>query len=217
VEPPEATEEPGVRILVIALDKGEGRYEGRTGGDTYTSILKEDYDVTLWSVAQHGLPDESELSGYDLLIWTAGDFEKALDEEGSDLVLLGMLKGIPSILSGAYINDANSQSVQRDIQVEDATHPLAKGFEQGEVIGLVTEPLGNDYEVDLQDDPGIEATVIFVRGPDSEDSGTASVYVFEDSAASVQVAFIGVPIYLLPEEVGARLAVNAVSWMLDTR
>jgi hypothetical protein len=216
----EATEEAGAsrtRILVVALDKGRGRYKNRTGADRYASILEESHDVTLWSMAQDGPLDETELSGYDLLIWTSGDFEKALGDEESDLLFLGMLNGIPSILSGAYISDAGTRSVQRDIQVKDATHPLARGFERGEVIGFESEPLGSDYEVDLLDDTAIEGVVVFVRGPDSEDTGAASIYVFEDTAASVRVAFVGLPIYLLPEEVGAQLVVNMASWMLNTR
>jgi hypothetical protein len=77
--------------------------------------------------------------------------------------------------------------------------------------------LGSDYEVDLLDGTAIEGVVVFVRGPDSEDTGAASVYVFEDTAASVRVAFVGIPVYLLPEEAGGQLVVNMVSWLLNTR
>jgi hypothetical protein len=129
--------------------------------------------------------------------------------------LLAMLEEMPVIISGAYIGDADTTSVQRDIQVKDATHPVASGFEAGEVIGFEPPLSGIDYETGLMDNISSEdGAIVFVRGPDSEGRGVPSIVVFDDHVAGVKVTYIGFPLYLLPEEVGSRLVLNTVAWML---
>jgi hypothetical protein len=215
---PEPSEPGGLMeadVLIVALDEGEGRYEARTGADEYAAILEGLYQVTVSSVVADGWPDSSRLLAYDLVIWTAGDYEQGLGDEGSELFLDLILEGTPAILSGAYISESETQSVQQDIQVEDATHPLADGFEPGEVIPFVG-PGSDGYEVDLLDDAGESGeTIVFVRGPASEDSGVPSVVALDDEFSQVRVVLIGFPIYLLPEEASTPLVLNTVSWLLS--
>jgi hypothetical protein len=203
-------------VLIVALDEGDARYEGRTGAEDYAAILEGRYGVTVSSVVADGWPDSTTLLAYDLVILTAGDYEQGLGDQGSELFLDLLLEGTPILLSGAYVGESETQSVQRDIQVEDATHPLADGFESGEVIPFIIEPPAESYEVDVLDDPGESGeVVVFVRGPDSEDSGGASLIALEDEFSDVRVVLVGFPIHLLPEEAKTHLVLNATTWLLN--
>lgn len=217
VEPPEPTGEPEGSILVIALDKGEGRYDSMTSADSYVSILEGYYEVTTWSVAQDGVLDSLEVLNYDLVIWSFGDFdgEEAI-EEVSDALLSTMLGGIPIIMSGAFLGDTEVEAVQRDIQVGDAAHPATAGFGEEEVIGFEPSPSGIEYEISLLEETGEDENIIlFVRGPDSEEPGAPSIVIAEDEYTDMRIALVGFPLYLLPDEAGARLVLNLVQWMLN--
>lgn len=204
------------RIIVVAFDEGEGRYDSMTSAEDYVEILGERFDVTLWSKARDGSPSTEDLLGYDLIIWTTGDFEEAFDEEESDTILTIMLEGKPFIVSGAYLDDTASEAIQRDIQVKDADHPLAQGFEPEEVISFVSPPSGHEYEIGVLETDLIEGSIIvFVRGPDSESAGSESILVAEDEFLRLHIALIGFPIYLLPPEAKTRLVLNTVEWMLN--
>jgi hypothetical protein len=213
-EAPEAPSEPEGSILIVALDDGTGRYDSLTSADDYASILQERYEITLWSAAREGPPDMTDLLEYDLTIWTAGDFENVMGDEYDDLLFTAMFEGIPLILSGAYVGDTATEAVQRDIQVQNATHPLASGFEPGQVIDFVIAPSGVEYEVGVLEDFGEdENSLIFVRGPNSEESGIASIVTLEDEFSGFRLVFIGFPLYLLPDAPKANLVTNAVSWL----
>lgn len=218
--PPEETPEPAVEpegtILVLSLDEGEGEYDSLTSAAEYEAILEERYDVVVWSTSQDGLPDTTELLGYDLVIWTAGDYKDAFGDEMSNLLFALMLEGIPVVVSGAYIGDSASQAVQRDIQVQDIAHPLAEGFEPDQVIPFVSAPSGSEYEIDvLEDFQEGEDAIVFVRGPESEASGAASVAIIEDQVSGMRLVFVAFPLYLLPEAPRAQLVLNAASWLLS--
>ena len=236
-EPPEAGEEPaspegeeepavpggeeppagaGASIMVISLDTGEGRYDSMTGVDDFQRILDEHFAVTTWSKAEDGTPQVADLRDHDLVIWTAGDFPDAFGEAESGLLFALMLEEIPVLVSGAYIGSADEQAVQRDLQVEDASHPLAQGFGAGEVIPFVEGPSGSEYEIDVLTDLADDETdVVLVRGPGSEASGVPSLAVMSDAVSNTRVVFAGFPIYLLPEPAKSRLVLNTVSWMLS--
>jgi hypothetical protein len=207
--------EPAGRILILALDGGEARYEGMTGADDYAALLEDDYEVVVWSVTQDGEPRTSDVLDYDLVIWTAGDFDDAIGDAEQDLLLTLMIEGRPSILSGAYIGEAEGEAVQRDVEVVEATHPLAQGFETGDVISFVGTPSGEAYEMDvLEDLTGDEETIVLVRGPESEASGVASLAALQDEFSGMRIVFVGFPIYMLPEAARSQLVSNCVSWVL---
>jgi len=216
VEPEEPVGEPEGSILVVAFDDGEGRYDGLTSAEDYKAILERRFDVTVWSKAQDGSPGMGDMLDYDLVIWTTGDFEAPITEEDSEALIGIILEEIPFIVSGAYMDDVADQAVQRDIQVVDASHPLARGFEDGEIISFVSAPSGSEYEIALTESGlGTDSDVVFSRGPDSQEAGDDSVYVVADEALGMHMAFVGFPIYLLPDEAKTRLVLNMVDWMLD--
>ncbi len=206
--------EPEGKIFVVALDDGEPRYDGLTGAEDFAEILDDRFEVTVWSVARDGLPGEDEAAGHDLLILAKGDFEGALGDAFSEWLGNVMLAGTPVILSGAYFDESAELAVQRDIQVEDAAHPLAQGFAPDEVITFVASPSGREYEIGVVDAETEEGgQIVFVRGPDSETAGAASIVVLDD-LLGIRIALIGFPVYLLPEEARTRLVNNTVDWAL---
>jgi hypothetical protein len=221
--PPEESVEPSSTtplgsILIVALDEGEGRYEGITSADDYTAILQDQYELAFWSTAQDGVPDLQAMLDFDLVIWTAGDFEIGANQQYGDLVFSLLLEGVPVIMSGAYVGDTETEALQRDIQVFDATHPLAVGFEADEVIDFVTSPSGQEYVIGVlegyQDEKG---TVAFARGPASEEDGLPSIITMGDELSDFRLVFIGFPLYLLPESPKEQLVLNAISWLLGPR
>ena len=215
-EPEEPSEEPLGSIIIVALDEGVGRYDSMTSALDYYEILQDSYDVTTWSTAEGGLPGLEDLTAYDLSIWTAGDHEEALGDEAGDLLFNLMFEGVPVILSGAYVSDSTTELVQRDIQVNDASHPLARGFEAEGIIEFVTPPSGSDYEIALLEDFTEEdGDFVFVRGPSSEASGEPSVVTLEDEFGAFRLVYICFPVYLLPEEPKVQLVENAASWLLS--
>jgi hypothetical protein len=218
VEPPEPVGEPEGSVLVIALDEGEGRYDSMTSADDYAAILGARYEVTVWSKAQDGFPDMLDLLDYDLLIWTAGDFEDAFGDEESEVLYIVMLEGIPVIASGAFVGDTGTESVQRDIQVHDATHPMAAGFGEEEVIPFVLTPSGSEYETSvLEEVEEWDTTIVpFVRGPESEDPGVPAVYVVEDEYTGMRLVLVGFPIYLLPEDARSQFVLNMADWLVGS-
>jgi hypothetical protein len=215
-ELPEPTSEPQGSILILSLDVGPGEYDDLTSAAEYRAILEARHDVTVWSTSEDGIPDLTQILDYDLVVWTAGDHRDAFEDETSNLLFNLMLEGIPMIVSGAFVSDSTSQAVQRDIQVYDSAHPLASGFAPDAIIPFATSPSGSEYEIDVLEDvrPG-EDTIVFVRGPQSEASGIASLVVVEEEVSGLRLLLVGFPLYLLPEEPRVRLVENSVSWLLS--
>jgi hypothetical protein len=215
-EPEEPPVEPLGSILIIAMDKGAGRYDSMTSASDYAAILENRFEIASWSAASDGLPDLQDIVNYDLVILTGGDFEEAAGGEYADLLFALLWEGVPVILSGAYVGDAATEAVQRDIQVNDAEHPVTKGFTPGEVIGFVEPPSGKEYEVGvLEDYEENQNSILFVRGPGSDKSGIASIVTLEDESGEFRVVLIGFPLYLLPEAPKSQLVLNSVAWLLS--
>jgi hypothetical protein len=206
----------GGNIVVVSMDRGVGRYDNMTSVDDYQAILGKAYNLTVWSVDEKGLPGETDLSSYDLVIWTSGDHEDPLGDSEDKVLYTVMLDGVPVILSGAFLGDPQNEAVQRDIQVNDANDPLAQGFTAGQAIDFVAGPSGSEYETSVLEEPGeANRTVPCVRGPESEQAGAPAVVVTKDELSDLQVVFIGFPLYLLPDDAKSQLVLNTVDWMLN--
>ena len=215
-EPEEPPTEPVGNIIIVSLDEGVGRYDSMTSAQDYAEILQESYEVSVWSIAEAGLPSLDDLILFDLSIWTMGDYEEGLGIEASDLLFNLMFEGVPVVLSGAYISDSASELVQRDIQVNDASHPLARGFEVGEVIEFVMPPSGSEYEMAVLDEWTEEdGDIVFVRGPNSEASEVPSVVAIVDDFSDFRLVYVCFPVYLLPEGPKEQFVRNTVSWLLN--
>ncbi|MBN1136115.1 MAG: hypothetical protein JXM73_06000, partial [Anaerolineae bacterium] len=207
---------PKQKVIVVALDDTTGVYDSRTGADDYAAILQDRYDVTVWSEAEDGAPPVSDLLDYELVIYTAGDFEAPFGEDESTALMTLMLSQVPVIVSGAFLNEDAQVAVQQDVRVEDASHPVAKGFASDEVIAFVPAPSGKEYAVQVLEEGDDESSaLIMVRGPASESPGHPSVMALEEESTGFKIVYIAFPIYLLPDEAQARLVLNAVEWVLS--
>jgi hypothetical protein len=207
---------PKQNVIIVALDDTKGRYDSKTSADDYYAILKDKYDVTVWSEAKDGAPPVDDLVDYDLVIWTSGDFETPFGEDENTALLTLMIARVPVIVSGAFLNETAKAAVQQDVQVGDATHPVTKGFTKGEVIAFVPAPSGKEYAIEvLLESDAEDAVVVMVRGPASESPGNPSVLVLEEEAAGFRMLYIAFPLYLLPDDAKTRLVSNAVDWMLS--
>jgi hypothetical protein len=207
---------PKQKIIVVALDDTKGRYDSKTSVDDYYAILKDKYDVTVWSEAKDGAPPTADLVDYDLVVWTSGDFETPFGQEESAALGTMMLAGVPVIVSGAFLSEDADVAVQQDVQVEDASHPVVKGFAKGEVIAFVPAPSGQDYAVQvLGEEDAEDSTVVMVRGPASKSPGLPSVVVLEEGSTGFKILYVAFPLYLMPGEAKTRLVLNAADWMLS--
>jgi hypothetical protein len=218
---------PGVHggILVVSDDDGEGRYDWWTGAYEWADIAVEaGYRVTLWSTAVEGELDLTRMSSFDAVVWCTGDYYKEggiPDVEDLSTLLAYLDGGGRLILSGAFIGpEEGEQGLLVDVQVAQAGHPLAKGFEAGQVIRLDRFTADEDYAATVLSETDPQA-IVFSRGPDSELAGRAVITVEENvtrppgQVTGSRTVWIGVPIYLLPVDERYQLARNAIEWALE--
>ena len=216
--PPDDEEEPsngssGGRVFILSDD---GKAEGtRTSAAEFQAILSESYDVVVWSMAQDGAPTEDDLAGYDVYIIDSGDY--AFDIDNADaLSTLDYIESGGVMFAGAQSVPflGTEQEPINDLQVADASHPLADGFTQDEVLALF-ESESDVLSVVVGDDLGDEAQAVFARGPDSPESGTAAlVAVIDEGEAVSRIIITTFAFHRLPEDVQRTLALNAVEWLM---
>ncbi|MFN2270333.1 MAG: DUF4350 domain-containing protein [Anaerolineae bacterium] len=202
----------GGSILIIASD---GKSEGaRTGAPEFEAILSDSYDVTVWYVSSDGIPMPDDVLGYDAYIIDSGDY--AADESDIDVFLAVIeLESVGMMFIGAqplpFYVDFEPIA---DLQVADTTHPLAAGFEPGEILALSPSESGVPaavYGVDVED-----TSVIFRRGPGSSSAGVAVLVAAEDESLDSRAAIALFSFYRLPEDTQRKFALNAAAWLVGT-
>jgi hypothetical protein len=216
------------KILVVADDDGRARDEEKTSAVEYRAALSDTYKITVWTTSDDGSPSLDELQEYDAVIWTTGDYwddSIGLDdvetvtryvEEGGNLVLSGASiafdwdhsEFLETIVHADYLDFAE----QADIAVTLEDHPIANGFDTGEVLtftavstALVESALLPDVVNHTQD-----SRVIFERGPGSEQAGAAAVIAYEDDR--YKIAYLAFPVYQLSGEARKLLVDNIIDW-----
>ncbi len=197
----------GQGVLVVSADTGTASQDGRTSADVYMEVLSPNYDVTLWSVADDGEIEFEEMQGYQLVIWTSGDFQ-----EGENLPLWAyLLGGGRLLLSGAYpaISEGEETAALRDLEVSGSTSVLTDGFAAGEIIELSGEidAVVIGYEEDE------ETVAVFLRGPASDEAGDViAAGVDAGDSTGIKYLLVGLPLYMLPEANQAQIIENAMEW-----
>lgn len=225
--------EPSIRsrridkILVVADNDGRSRNNNKeTGVMEFQNILSATYRVDTWFTADNQELDLAELQEYDAIIWTTGDYwDDSIGEADTELLTEYIETGGNLLLSGASIAfdwdhtdfltqvahvDYLTFAKQKGIQVALPDHPIARGFEEQEVITF-TETLSDEMALE----PDVvahtdDARVIFQRGPESDNEGAASVIVYEDDRS--KVAYYVFPLYVVPAEARAVLVDNTIDW-----
>lgn len=222
VEEPEATPTlpPEGGILVVADDNGTGVYEWWTSAYIFQDIATQlGYEATVWSTYLDGKVTLEQMQAYDAVIWCTGDYQE--DESipaEEDLFNIAEYVGGGGrlILSGAFLGFAGSSETGLlvDIQVTQADHPLAAGFEASQVLSLQRFTAEEDYSTYVLDEPDPEA-VIFGRGPDSEFPGAPVITVGTEEFSGGKTVLIGFPLYLVPWDEQNLLGGNAILWLME--
>jgi len=206
-------------ILIVADDDGEAAYEQWTSAyDFFDIATNAGYQPVPWSTSVDGEVTLEQMQSYDAVIWCTGDYHEdgIAPEEGDLSNLMAYLGGDGrAILSGAFIGDPreSESGPLLDIQVVQADHPLAEGFEADQVLALQRFTAEEDYAAYVlsETDP---ASIVFARGPESEFPGKAVLSVDQDEGSGSRSIWIGFPIFLLPYEDEVQLGTNAVRWLM---
>ena len=206
----------GAGVFIFADDDGEPLSSGYTSLESWTALLGSMLPVTTWIASVDGSLEEDSLTGYDLVIWDSGDYRDVsgflnndtvimLDylDAGGNLIIVG---SSPTILGDSEL------STLVDIEVVGTDSVLLDGFEQGEIIELdqAYQAVTTDL-FDPESDP--ESTLLFVRGPNSSDSGNVvSVASFDESQPGQMTVVFLAPLSSLPGGVQSRLFDNFMGW-----
>lgn len=207
-------------ILIVADDDGEGVYEWWTSAYDFEGLAYEaGYETTIWSTGWDGEVTLEQMQSYDAVIWCTGDYqEDDFTPSEDDLLTITeyLVDGGRVILAGAFIGspEDSESGLLLDIQVVQADHPLAEGFETDQVITLERFTAEEDYSPYVLDSSDSENT-IFARGPASEFAGDAIIAVDEDEYIGSRTILIGFPIYLMPWEEKYQFGTNAISWLME--
>ncbi len=209
-------EATGAGVFIFADDDGEPLSSGYTSLEGWTELLGSTIPVTTWIASVDGPLEEDSLTGYDLVIWDSGDYR---DESGflnnDTVIMLDYLDtGGKLIIVGSSptILGESELSTLVDIEVAGADSALLDGFEQGEIVELdqAYQAVTTDL-FDPESDP--QSTLLFVRGPDSSDSGSVmSVASFDESQPGQMTIVFLAPLSALPSGVQSRLVDNFMSW-----
>lgn len=207
---------PGGRILILARDNGTKG--SRTSALELERILSSVYTVKVWSIKRDGQPAADQLSGYDATIVESGDY--AFDITDFDTLLaVSSIKDRAMYIGAQPLPLPESESAPiSDLQVNDASHPIAAGFAPEQVITLQPSESGVPAMVIKPDsyDPA-NFSVIFKRGPTSERRGASAVIAGKGKATDTvqRVILASFAFYQLPDDVQQTFALNAVKWLLE--
>ena len=182
--------------------------DGRTSADIYFDLLAPNYDVTVWTLSADGEIDPEVMSGYELVVWTSGDFQG-----GDDYSLYTyLLEGGALLVSGAYpvFYEGEETAVLRDLEVSSQVSALTTGFTPGDVIELSGEIDAVVFDTEEGEE---DMTALFLRGPSSELPGDViAAGVEEAEYDTLHALIVGFPLYMLPEWAQVQLVDNAVGW-----
>ena len=207
-------------ILIVADDDGTGTYDWWTSAYTFQDIATQvGYPATVWSTFLDGEVTLEQMQSYDAVIWCTGDYQQdGMIPSEDDLFNIAeyLTGGGRLILTGAFIGSDQEREpgLLLDLQVAQADHPLAKGFDDGQVIMLERLSADEDYATLVLDDTDPE-TVIFDRGPASEFAGAPLITVDKDELFGSRMIVIGFPLFLMPWEEQTQFGTNALIWMME--
>jgi hypothetical protein len=203
----------GNRVFILADDDSD---EGvRTGAQEFEAVLEEFYTVTIWSTSTDGIPTSEDMAGHDVYIIDTGDFVYDIDDYDTYYAISEIMEPIMYIGAQTTYYDLEPAPVV-DIEVRDDSHPIATGFELGEVIELYPSESGVPALVYLDEEYFYTETtsVIFARGPQSDYAGTPLVIAYDFFDIEYRLIEANLAFYRLPEEVQRTFALNAIAWLL---
>jgi hypothetical protein len=214
-EPSGASGKQGRVFILSDDDKSDG---ARTSAAEFEAILSESYDVTVWSIARDGVPTSDDLAGYEAYIVDSGDY--AFDIENADaLTVLESIESGGVMLIGAQPLPFLGIDYEpiNDLQVADASHPLAAGLDSEEVLTLLASESDVPAAVISGADIGEETKIVLTRGPTSPEPGTPALIATIDEEEDIsRVIIAAFAFYRLPEDAQRTLALNAAQWLMGS-
>jgi hypothetical protein len=218
-EEDDGEEETPTAGSIFILEDNDRTTGSRTGTAEFEAILSVGYDVTTWSVRDQGIPEYDDMTGYDVYIFDSGDY--AADPDNIDVLLaMGNVESGGILLIGAQPMPTFEDGIAEisDLQVSDASHPLATGFEADEVITLLPSESGVPAATMTEEDDLLtDYTVVFQRGPESEEAGTPAIIALSEemfSGEELRVIVAAFAFYRLPETAQEPFVLNAVEWLM---
>ncbi len=215
----------GGSILIVSETDLSWEVDCYDGSFFYDLTLYETYDVTTWSEYEEGNPTLADLQAYDLVIWAIGNCSgKAPSDEDAETLQQFVAEGGRLLIDGMNVGqdwngtpfydqvchaEASGTAPQVDLEVADGDHPLARGYDEGQVLSFV-EGI-EDFEPDVLSAKS-DARAVFLRGPQSQEAGAPSIIAYEGGGA--RIVYIGFPIYLLEQDAMDTMILNAVAWLL---
>jgi hypothetical protein len=219
-QPGEGNSESGAieNIFLFVDDDGEAVGDGFTSADALSTLLSENYDVTLWLSTLDGPLGEDTLANADLLIWDSGDYRDEngfLDEDTAvifqyldDGGILFVTGSSPTILADVELAPLS------DVEITGDDDILLDGLVSGEVIAL-----GAVYETAVSDLLQIEgdegSTAFFLRGPESDSAGEILGVATIDSFTEQRSILLLLPFAILPADIQETLLNNIMAWFTE--
>jgi hypothetical protein len=201
-----------VRVLIISCDLAtEGE---RTGVIELENALSTAFDVDVWSLAEGDTPAGADLDAYAAVILASGDY--AFDF--TPLVLAEAIsQGVWLIGDQVTPSADNAYAPLSDLEVQDVEHPVLQGFEAGDVLDLSASESGLPSAVLKPEGQSGLYEVLLTRGSQSDEAGAPALVAVENEEDGQRILIGTFAFYRLPEEAQARLAINAIAWLIDAK
>jgi hypothetical protein len=187
-------------------------------GDIYFSaLLDAGYFPDLWYTSLDGIPDSADISGYDWVIWSAGEYAENSFGLSELETLVSVLEEGSAITISAW---------QLPIASDDAPSPLRDVVMTQEVPELVanmpnapiTLPEGLPDVVPLPQ-PEVDEAAAMIRGDESGDADAPVMLVAgydgPPTAGGPQAIVVAMSLTWLPEEDALQLVTNMLSWVFN--
>jgi hypothetical protein len=213
----EASSTGGTSIFIFGDDKGTAAAGGFTSVDALATLVPETYTVTTWIASQDGPLQDDTLAGYDLVIWSSGDYRNQGSTVDEDTLIIFdyFLNGGSLFVVGATPPFLETEEVEvaalADLEVAEEAGEVLPDFEAGEVIAL-----DQSYEAsvidqtDLTDEEG--TTLLFVRGPESNLAGNVAGLSLMDELSSARLVLITAPFVAFPGAAQELLFDDVLAW-----
>jgi|GEM_PF-992203 len=213
----EEAEEAPVSIFIFGDDRGTPAGEPFTSVPALASMLEE-YEVTTWIASEDGPLEEDTLDGYDLVIWSSGNYrnENVAIDEDSLVIFDHFLNGGALFITGATTTFLEGEEATfapiSDLEVAGDHEVLLDGFESGEIIEL-----DQTYEATLIEPEDVNeeegSVILFLRGPGSENSGSVAGVTFADEFSGSRLYLLAAPFTALPDTIQESVLDNLLAWL----
>jgi hypothetical protein len=218
-------ERPGGGVAMLVVDDNDlAAPDEAPEAVIYLQTLTEvGFAPDLWLTADRGSPKETDLAGYDWVIWSSGLYAAGGPDGDEQAMLWNFVFGGGKLtISGRNHpfggESPKEASVIADVVKTDEVPELVMGFPD-EPIEL---PAGLPPVVPIEEvqvgEGGPNVLVALRRGPDSADAGAPLMVALtntgEPNPVEVRMLLLGMALNWLPEGHAPQLVKNMAAWTL---